>query len=94
MSEGRSRYYIDDDIEVVLERAEGNVYAHIGINRINKTIVTKIRGIWAQIVFELYEAGYPALYTYTKDKRVVRLIGDAEYLGDAEGHGVYKWDLT
>lgn len=94
MKHERRRYYIDENIEVILEEANGDVYVHVGLNTVNKDIVRKVRELWAEIVMKVYVAGYDALYTYTKDKRVVDLIGGADHVGDAEGFGVYKWDLT
>lgn len=87
-------YFKDDNFEVVLEHTDGRFFVHVGIFKATKTSIKKIKEKWGEIVFGLYREGYDELYTYTKDSRIVKMIGGAEFLGIADAHEVYKWDLT
>lgn len=90
----RIDYYEDDDIKVYLEKIDGLPFIHAGLYNVNKRVINKVREKWGEIIIGLYELGYDVVYTYTKDNRVINLIGGAEKVGDREGYEVYVWDLT
>lgn len=87
-------YYKDDDILVWLENIEEQIFLHLVVTNMTKSVVKKIRDKWEEVAIRAVNAGYDELFVYTKDERFVRLIGDAEYLGPAQDYGVYKWDLA
>lgn len=90
----RHSYYKDEDFEVMVEKADERIYVHVGIERASKEVVRRIKGVWGSVVMAVYADGYDALYTYTQDSRIVKMIGGAEHIGNTDVYEVYKWDLA
>lgn len=90
----RRTYYVDDDIKVYLENIDENVFIHVGIFNMSKAVLRKIREKWGEVVLKMYGLGYEELFAYTKDRRIVDMIGGAEKIADKEGYEVFKWDLS
>lgn len=86
-------YYEDDDIRVWVEEINELPFVHVGIFNMSKAVLKKIKEKWGEIVISLYFDGYEELYTYTKDSRIVKMIGEAEKVGQHEVYEVWKWDL-
>lgn len=89
----RKTYYEDDDIRVYLENINEHVFIHVGIFNMSKSILDKIKEKWGEVVVKMYFLGYEELFTYTKDRRIINLIGGAEKVGQERDYEVYKWDL-
>jgi hypothetical protein len=89
----RKTYYEDDDIRVYLENINDNVFIHVGIFNMSKNILSKIKEKWAEVAIKMYFLGYEELFAYTKDRRIINLIGGAEKIGQEKDYEVYKWDL-
>jgi len=87
-------YYEDDDIRVWMEEINGLLFVHVGIFNMSKAVLKKIREKWGEVVISLYFDGYEELFTYTKDSRIVKMIGDPHKVGQHEGYEVWKWDLS
>lgn len=94
MTYDKTVYYEDNDIKIVLEEIGEQMFIHVGIFNMTKEILNKIREKWGEVVISLYFEGYENLYTYTKDNRIVKLIGSPEYVDTADGIEVWKWDLS
>lgn len=90
----RVTYYEDDDIKVYLENMSDNVVIHVAIYNMSKAVLRKIRAKWGEVVQLAYYDGYENLFAYTKDPRIINLIGGAEKIGTADGQEVYRWDLS
>jgi hypothetical protein len=89
----RKTYYEDDDIRVYLENIDNNVFIHVGIFNMSKSILRKIKEKWGEVVIKMYFLGYEELFAYSKDKRIINMIGGAELIGQGGEYEVYKWDL-
>lgn len=89
----RETYYQDDDIKVYLEEINTEVFMHVGIYNMSKSILRKIREKWGEIVIKMYYLGYEEVFAYTKDSRIIKMIGGAEKIGEYKGYEVYKWEL-
>lgn len=89
----RQTYYTDEDIKVYLENIDDNVFIHVGIHNVSKAILNKIKQKWGEVVVKMYTLGYEELFAYTKDDRIIKLIGGAEKIGEENGYEVFKWDL-
>lgn len=87
-------YYQDGNVDIYLEHAEGRVYLHASIKKPSKEALQLIKGKWGEVILKMYRAGYDEAYTYTKDPRLVKMIGGAEKIGEVDSYEVYKWDLT
>lgn len=89
----RKTYYEDEDFRVYLENINDQVFIHVAIFNAVKSSFNRIKEKWGEIVIKMYNLGYEELFAYTKDSRVVNMIGGAEKIGESQGYEVYKWDL-
>lgn len=89
----RKTYYEDEDIKVYLENINDCVFIHVGIHNMSKSVLRKIKEKWGEVVLKMYALGYEELFAYTKDSRIINMIGGSEKLDQAKGYEVYKWDL-
>lgn len=89
----RRTYYEDDDIKVYLENIDNQVFIHVGIYNMSKSILKKIKEKWGEVIIRIWAAGYDEAYCYTKDNRIINLIGGADKIGDHQGYEVYRWAL-
>lgn len=90
----RKTYYRDDDIHVYLDNIDEQVFIHVGIDNATKETVDLIKQKWGEIVLKMYFLGYEEVFAYTKDPRIINMIGGAEKIGQHQDYEVYKWDLT
>lgn len=89
----RETYYRDDDIHVYLEEINGEVAIHVGITNFSKTVLKRIKEKWGEVVIKMYFLGYEDLFAYTKDNRIIKMIGGAERVGQHNEYEVWRWDL-
>lgn len=89
----RKTYYRDDDIHVYLDNIDEQVFVHVGIVNATKETIARIQEKWGEIVMKMYYLGYEELFAYTKDPRIINMIGGAEKIGQHQDYEVYKWDL-
>lgn len=94
MSFDRITYYQDEDIKVFLEEIDEQVFVHVAIYNFSKSVLDKVREKWGEIVQKMYVNGYEELFTYTKDNRIVKMIGYPEKVGQHEDYEVWKWELN
>lgn len=87
-------YYEDNDIRVWTENINDQAFIHVGIFNMTKNVLGKIKEKWGELIISLYFEGYENVYTYTKDNRIIKLIGGAEYIDTAGEYEVWKWDLS
>lgn len=94
----KATFYEDEDIKVTLEEMDGYLMAHLTIYQFSKSVHKKVLSLREEIINRAYFSGYDAIYSYTADERIPRLIGEElEELGDFYFHGknykVWKWEL-
>lgn len=90
----RKTYYQNDDFKVYLENINDQVFIHVGIDKATKGVVSLIKQVFAEVVLKMYFLGYEELFAYTKDNRIVKMIGGAKYLDSHQGYEVWKWELN
>lgn len=96
----RQVFYENDDFTLSLEEINEQAFVHIEIYRFSKSVLEDILEQWKQILMRFYLLGYDAIYTYTRDPRIVNLVGGSEEIGQDDpdlnnlGVRMYKWDLT
>lgn len=90
----RTTYYEDDDIRVFIEDIQDQMFVHVAIFNANKSVIEKVKEKWGEVVMKVYLDGYDNLFTYTKDNRIVNMIGGAERIGQYKDFEVYKWELN
>jgi hypothetical protein len=90
----RKTYYEDDNFKVYLEEINDQVFIHVGIYNFSKAIFKEIKAVWARALVDIYFAGYEDVFVYTKDNRIVKLIGGATKIGQHQEYEVWKWDLS
>lgn len=93
MKFNRQTYYEDEDIKVYLEEIDDNIFIHVGIFNISKSILQRIKEKWGEVVIKMYVLGYEELFAYTKDRRIINMIGGAVKIGQEKDYEVYKWEL-
>lgn len=93
-------YYRDDDIHVYLENINKQVFIHVGLTKASKASIKRMKEKWGEVVQKMFVIGYHSLFAYTKDNRVIKMIGGAEKIGSqvdpdtGDLYEVYKWDLS
>jgi len=90
----RRTYYQNDNFKVYLEEIDEQVFIHVAIYEFSKSILKDIKRVWAEVVVKLFFEGYENLFAYTKDNRIIKLIGGAEKIGQHDNYEVWKWDLN
>lgn len=90
----RRIYYKDDKFKIYLEEIDYNIFIHVEIYEFNKEVLKDIKYQWAEVALKMYLLGYEELFTYTKDRRIVDLVGGASQIGNYKGYEVWKWELN
>lgn len=90
----RKTYKETDDYKIYLEEIGDDVYIHVAIYRSTPSVIKEIIEQWKEVVVRMYFLGYEKLYAYTKDNRIVKLIGHAKKLTEYEDYEVWVWDLS
>lgn len=90
----RATYHETENYRVYVELINEQPFVHVAIFNATKEVVEEIKEIWAQVVLDVYFEGYECLFAYTKDNRIVNMIGGAEKIGEHSGYEVWKWDLS
>lgn len=90
----RDTYYENENFRVWLEEIKGQVAIHVVIHKSSKEIIKDIKRVWAEVIVKMYFLGYEEVFTYTKDNRIVKLIGGATMVGEGAGYEVWKWELN
>jgi len=89
----RRAFYADEDFVLSLEELNEQPFVHVTFSRFNKNVYKKLLEQWKEVLMRFYYLGYLQIFTYTKDPRIVNLVGGADKIGEYEGYEVYKWDL-
>jgi hypothetical protein len=89
----RRTYEATDDYRVWLEDINEQLFVHVAIYNPTKGVIQNIKEAWANIVLDAWFDGYEDLFTYTKDSRIVKMIGGATKVGQHEDYEVWKWEL-
>lgn len=89
----RKTYYEDENFKVYLEKIEDQPFVHVAIFNFSKAILREIKRVWADVVVTFYFEGYENLFAYTKDNRIIKLIGGAKMIGQHQDYEVWEWDL-
>lgn len=88
----------DEDCKITLEELDGKLFVHVGLFKFSRPVLEKLLIIWATIKAKCYYLGYEAIYTYTRDPRIVKFFPNGEELGDYEYQGqnykVFQWVLN
>lgn len=95
----RRTFFENDDYKIYLEEIQDNVFIHVAIYNPTPSNIKEIKKKWGDIVVRMYFLGYEDLYTYTKDNRIVKMIGGAILVAENvkfqnEEYEVWKWDLS
>lgn len=100
MAEFQRRTYCEnDDYKIYLEEIKDNIFIHVAIHKATPSIIKEIKEKWADIVVDMYFEGYEDLYAYTKDNRIIKMIGGAKRIAEnvkfqRDYYEVWKWDLS
>ena len=89
----RRTYEETDDYKVWLEDINEQLFVHVAIYNPSKDVVQNIKEAWANIMLDAWFDGYEDVFTYTKDSRIVKMIGGAQKVGQHEDYEVWKWEL-
>lgn len=89
----RRTYEETDDYKVWLEDINDQLFIHVAIYNPSKSVIQGIKEAWANIILDAWFDGYEDVFTYTRDSRIIRMIGGAEKIGQHEDYEVWKWEL-
>lgn len=89
----RRTYEETDDYKVWLEDINEQLFVHVAIYNPSKDVVQDIKEAWANIMLDAWFDGYEDVFTYTKDSRIIKMIGGAQKIGQHEDYEVWKWEL-
>lgn len=90
----RKTYYQDENFRVYLEEIKEQVFIHVAITNFSKSILKDIKAVWAEIVLKMFFQGYEELFAYTKDNRIIKMVGGAKKIGQHQEYEVWKWELN
>lgn len=89
--------YKDEDFEVVKEIAYGICFYHCYVNKFNKTILKKMKGVWEEVKKGAAEEGWPQIHSYTPNPKFAMLLPGAKKVNEFEAEGqhfeVIRWEL-
>lgn len=90
--------YKDEDFKLSTEEVDGELFVHLRLQSASRSIIERVLQEFAKVKAKAYWDGREAVYTYTKDSRMLRIIPFAEYVGDVMFNGdvykVGKWELN
>lgn len=90
--------YKDENFKLSTEEVDGELFVHLRLQSASRPIIERVLQEFAKVKAKAYWDGREAIYTYTKDSRMLRVIPFAEYIGDVvfdnEIYKVGKWDLN
>lgn len=87
-------YRETDDYRIWTEVLNEQFVVHVTIYNATPSVIKQIKEGWAELMIEAYFDGYEQVYTYTKDSRIVDIIGGATKIGMHEDYEVWKWELN
>ena len=94
----REVFIADPSFTLKWEKLEGQLFVHIEVVEASASIISRIKEAWMSFMAQAYFEGYEDIFTYTRDPRIVNIVGGAielkdDRLNDAPGWRMYKWDL-
>lgn len=89
----RRTYIETDNYRVWLEDISDQLFVHVAIYNPTREVIAEIKEAWGNVVLDAWFDGYEDLFTYTKDSRIIKMIGGAEKIGEHDGYEVWKWEL-
>lgn len=89
----RRTYQETDDYRIWLEDINDQLFIHVAIYNPSKSVIQQIKEGWAELMIDCYFDGYEDVFTYTKDSRIIKMIGGATKIGEHKGYEVWKWEL-
>lgn len=94
MSQLNRRTYAEtNNYRIWLEDINEQLFVHVTIYNSNKSVINQIKEGWAELMIDAYFQGYEDVFTYTKDNRIIKMIGGASKIGQHEDYEVWKWEL-
>jgi len=90
----RRTFFEDDDVKVSLEEINDALYVHCIFHNCTLHSVKWIKDIWQNLKERCYFAGYDAIYSYTKDLRVVKLFPDWQLVSEVVDDNGEKWQVV
>lgn len=90
----RFEYKRTDDYRIWYELMDGELVVHVAIYNATKPVIQEIKEGWAEFMIDAYFDGYEFVYTYTKDSRIVEMIGGATKVAEHNGQEVWQWELS
>lgn len=89
----RRTYEETDDYKVWLEDINEQLFVHVAIYNPSKDVINSVKEAWANIMLDAWFDGYEDVFTYTKDNRIIKMIGGAQKIGQHKDYEVWKWEL-
>lgn len=90
----RKTFYEDSDFRLSLEEIKEQAFVHVELNKFSKAILSRLMEQWKEVLMRFYLLGYEEIFTYTRDPRIVNIVGGATKIGEHKGYEVYKWELS
>lgn len=92
--EKRKPWFSNEDYTMSYEKINHELFIHVTIESFSKDVLEDIKQKWNDFKLKAYSLGYENIFSYTKDMRIVELVGGAEVIGDWEGKKVVRWVLN
>lgn len=89
----RRTYRETDNFRIWLEDIKDQLFIHVAIYNSTPSVVREIKEGWAELMIDAYFEGYEDVFAYTKDSRIIKLLGGAVKIGKHEDYEVWKWEL-
>lgn len=89
----RRTYKETEDYRIWLEDINDQLFVHVAIYNASPSVIKDIKEGWAELIIDCYFQGYEDIFTYTKDSRIIKMIGSAIKIGEHNEYEVWKWEL-
>ena len=91
-------YAQDDSLKLWVEVINECLFVHVQLYQFDKGVLERLKVAWKHLQTAAYFDGWEEIFTYTKDPRIVNIIGGAEELDVPDkltnaGFRMFKWEL-
>lgn len=89
-------YAEDDDLQLWVEVVNDCLFVHVHLHKFSPPVLNKLKVAWEHLQTASYFDGWEQIFTYTKDPRIVSLIGGAEEVVSKDlptGWRMFQWEL-
>ena len=90
----RQIYHECEQYIIEWQHLNEHLFIHVQLFEFSKSILKEMKEHFEKIKEEAKAQGYPFLFSFTRDERVIRLAGPWKVSGEYEGFKIISWELV